>query len=161
METKMDQFIRMSEIALAEAPVVLKTVVGSCIALCLWDPGIKLGGMAHIMLPQRNGDANAPEGKYADTAVKALIRDMKKSGANTARIQAMFAGGASMFLRSKNGGFSVGDRNIDAVRELLEEHKISLSTESVGGTTGRKVMMDCSNGAVTILTLQQKMQMNN
>ena len=157
----MDRFIRMAEIKISKEPDILKTVVGSCVALCLWDPDRKLGGMAHIMMPERNGDARAAEGKYADTAVNALVRDMKKSGANIERVQAVCAGGASMFLRIPNKGKTIGDRNSLAVRQILNRLNIRISTESLGGTMGRKVIMDCSNGAVTIVTLQKKIQLNN
>lgn len=154
----MDRFIQMSEIEIAGNPVILKTIVGSCVAVCLWDPGVPVGGMAHIMLPQRNGDAKAPVGKYADTAISSLISRLKNEGANPKRFQAACVGGASMFMRGDQKGFTVGDRNIEAVKSQLAIHGIRNITESLGGRMGRKVALDCTNGAVTISTLQQKVQ---
>ena len=92
-----ETFIKMSEIYVAKAPCVIKTVVGSCIALCIWDQESKIGGMAHIMMPHHNGDLSAPKGKYADTAVDELINKMEKQGAVLKHMIATCIGGAAMF----------------------------------------------------------------
>ena len=156
----MEQFVRMSEISIDKKPAVLKTVVGSCIALCLWDSKHHIGGMVHIVLPRRNGDVKSPDGKYADTGVKALYNQMVRNGASTCNMHAICVGGASMFLQSGKNGSSIGSRNIKAVKGALSELGVEITTEAVGGVMGRKVSLNCKDGTVAITTLQQRIQWN-
>ncbi|NQT24966.1 chemotaxis protein CheD [candidate division KSB1 bacterium] len=151
----------MSEIQVEKEPIVLKTVVGSCIALCLWDPKVRIGGMAHIVMPKKNGDVDAPIGKYADTGVRSLLKQMTQNGANISRLHAMCIGGASMFMQSGKNGSSIGSRNVEAVKQELQVLGIEITTEAVGGIMGRKVSMNCNDGSITITTLQQRIQWNN
>jgi chemotaxis protein CheD len=156
----MEAFLKMSEIFVAKAPFIIKTVVGSCIALCLWDQESKIGGMAHIMLPNRNGDLSAPEGKYADTAVHALINKMQGEGALLKNMIATCIGGATMFGKIHGLTASVGERNAEIVKSLLTDYTIPIMVESVGGFAGRKVSLNCDDGSVTVTMLNKKLQMN-
>lgn len=149
----MERFVKMNEIAVAAHAGLFKTVVGSCIALCLWDSLNRVGGMGHIMLPQSNGDAAAPAGKYADTAVKALVALMMKQGGSVKNMQATCVGGASMFQNHMRKFESVGSKNYRMVQKELAGYGIPIVTQAVGGTSGRKVKMDCATGAVTISML--------
>ncbi|MBN1782470.1 chemotaxis protein CheD [bacterium] len=155
----METFLKMSEIHVARAPDIIKTVVGSCIALCIWDQETKIGGMAHIMLPERNGDIGAPPGKYADIAVQALIDQMKGKGAAEKHMIATCIGGAAMFATLTGQKMTIGDRNADIVKQYLEKYRIPIMIESVGGFAGRKVSLNCSDGAVTVTMLNKKMQL--
>jgi chemotaxis protein CheD len=157
----MENFVKMSEICVVNDASTLKTVVGSCIALCLWDGQSRIGGMAHIMMPVRNGDAGAPPGKYADTAVQALLAEMVKRGASIDRLTATCAGGASMFVFRAAEKQSVGDRNYDAVVTYLNLHRIPIRIREIGGTAGRRIHFDCSNGMICISTLMKSSIFNN
>ncbi len=157
----METFLKMSEIHVAKAPCTIKTVVGSCIALCLWDQESKVGGMAHIMLPHRNGDISAPDGKYADTAVHALINRMEKEGAVLKHMIATCIGGATMFGKLNGMMPTVGERNAEIVKSLLTDYTIPIMVESVGGFAGRKVLLNCDDGAVTVTMLNKKNQQMN
>ncbi|MFC1569485.1 chemotaxis protein CheD [bacterium] len=150
----------MSEIYVAKAPCIIKTVVGSCIALCIWDQETKIGGMAHIMMPHHNGDTSAPQGKYADIAVHALIEKMQKEGALLKNMIATCIGGAAMFGKINELKSTVGERNADIVKNLLTNYTIPIMIESVGGFAGRKVALNCNDGGVTVTMLNKKSQMN-
>ena len=149
----MERFIKMNEIYVTKDPYLIRTVVGSCIALCLWDSYHRIGGMGHIMLPQSNGDSVALPGKYADTAVKTLISIMKGKGGVISNMQASCVGGASMFQNHHPKYESVGRRNYQRVKNELAHFGIPIVTEAVGGTSGRKVEMNCATGAITISML--------
>lgn len=155
----METFLKMSEMHVAKAPCVIKTVVGSCIALCIWDQESKIGGMAHIMMPQHNGDINAPKAKYADVAVHALIENMQKEGATLKNMIATCIGGATMFGKIDGIKTTVGERNAEIVKSLLTDYTIPIMIESVGGFAGRKVALNCNDGAVTVTMLNKKLQM--
>jgi chemotaxis protein CheD len=152
----MDHFLTMSQILVAADPAEIKTVVGSCIALCLWDRRTKIGGMAHIVLPERNGDTNADEGKYADTAVSCLVSRMAARGAEPRNFMAACVGGASMFHPSRISSCAVGTKNALSVRAQLEKLKIPIAMEDVGGFSGRKVAFYCSDGKLEVTVLNRK-----
>ncbi len=141
---------------MASDPAELETVVGSCIALCLWDRKTKIGGMAHIVMPERNGDKDSPEGKYADTAVAFLFARMLESGGDPRYFSAAFVGGASMFYRSRIQTGTIGAKNALSVRKHLERLRIPITMEDVGGFAGRKVTFRCSDGKLEIRVLNPK-----
>lgn len=150
--------VRISEFRVAAAPAVLKVFgLGSCVAVALYDPGIRLGGLAHILLPgPAPGDADHQSGwnenKYADRALPALLRAMVIQGADPGRLRAKIAGGANMFPATEDmGGLAgvkhgIGDRNIEAVRCELERLGIVTAAEDVGGNRGRTVTFETATG---------------
>jgi chemotaxis protein CheD len=146
----------MTEMKVAANSEVLKTVVGSCIALCMWDNIKRVGGMVHIMYPQSNGNITEPRGKYADTAVEALLSAMFKRGCKKENITAICAGGASMFNYQNINNITIGEKNYQIIKECLSKFNILLKTKEVGGTSGRRVVMNTSDGRVMITTLDNQ-----
>lgn len=129
------------------SPEKVRTVLGSCIGVALYDTTAKIGGMAHVMLPSSTlgqGD----RGKFADTAVDWLLEEALKSGCNRRRLEVKITGGASMFGTKVDNG--IGERNVQAVKERLAHHSLRLVAEDVGGTKGRKMMLDPSTGVVEV-----------
>jgi chemotaxis protein CheD len=150
----MEHFIQIAELKVVPSPDVLKTVVGSCIALCLWDGEGRKGGMVHIMLPARGAASDASEGKFADTAVSALLDAMKHKGSPKSRLVAFIVGGASIFGRpGRTWMQSVGMQNYESVRRQLRERSIPVRMEEVGGTSGRRVVLNCADGQISVTTL--------
>ncbi len=123
--------------------------LGSCIGLTLYDPNLKLGAMVHIMLPESGGRADRP-GKYADTAVPLMVRELVALGCKNRSIVAKIAGGACMF-EYFGTGLNIGERNAEKVRVLLKECHIQLCAEDVGGKVGRSVtFLPADSGRVMI-----------
>ena len=112
--------------------------LGSCIGICLYDPGVKLGALVHIMLPINMEAGRKNTMKYADTGIRETLRQMEGHGARKARIVAKIAGGAKMFEVSGNSGLgNIGQRNIESVRMNLRREGIHIVSENVGGTVAR------------------------
>lgn len=111
--------------------------LGSCVGVVLYDPSTNVSGMSHIMLPQM-GQKQDKIGKYADTAIPALIEEMKKAGANVNRMKAKIAGGASLFDFTDDN-LQIGLRNAEAVKSKLKEYHIQISNEDLGGNRGRTI----------------------
>ncbi|NLB00706.1 MAG: chemotaxis protein CheD, partial [Methanomicrobiales archaeon] len=109
--------------------------LGSCIALILHDQRRSLAGLAHIMLPESRGEVDRP-GKFADTAIDALLGEMGRAGSTKSSITAIVVGGASMFEFSANS-LNIGERNAVAVKGLLQEQGIRIEHEETGGKVGR------------------------
>jgi chemotaxis protein CheD len=123
--------------------------LGSCIGLTLYDESLKVGAMVHIMLPESAGRKDRP-GKYADTAVPILLKELNAMGCKNRSLVAKMAGGASMF-EYFGANLNIGERNAEKIRALLKEHNIRLVKEDVGGKVGRSVtFFPQNNGKVAI-----------
>ena len=147
--------VGISELIAVRAPAVLSALgLGSCVAVILHDAEASVGGMAHVLLPTAgNAGRRKPDvpGRYAPTAVAALLADMRKLGASPSRITARLVGGASMFAGLQPPGtIQVGERNVHAARETLHRLGIRLTGEVVGGDFGRSVELDVATGKVKV-----------
>ena len=137
--------IKIGELA-ASKDKILTTIVGSCVACCIYDEKNKVIGMAHIMLPNSsmvNNDSSNLKAKYADIAIKNLIQELVKYGANTNNLKAKIVGGASVFVNENDEDmFNIGRKNVDKVKELLNQYNIKVVAEDIGGKNGRSVAFD-------------------
>lgn len=119
--------------------------LGSCVGIAVRDPVTKVGGLAHVMLPDstaiKNGNLNVA--KFADTGIVELISQMEKLGAQRSRMVAKIAGGATMFS-FQSGNHStigqVGQRNVEATKAKLKELGIKIVAEDTGANYGRTVV---------------------
>lgn len=147
--------IGMADLNVTKSPNVLQTCgLGSCVGICLWDPLTKIGGMAHIMLPQSNKAKPGNEAKFADAALPLLIEEMRKLGADKSRLVAKIAGGAQMFaFYSENDIMKIGERNAEAVKQCLQSAKIKLLAQDTGGNYGRTIEFFSENGKLYIRTI--------
>ena len=145
--------VKMAEMGVVSDDRSLKTILGSCVGIILRDPDRRVCGLAHIMLPQRHrGDST--EGKYADTAIPALLARVAKEGARQGFLQALLIGGAQMFPNGNQKLASVGNQNVAASRAILGRCRIPIVFEDTGGTAGRSVTFDNATGEVSVRTLQ-------
>ncbi|MBC7347873.1 MAG: chemotaxis protein CheD [Clostridia bacterium] len=140
----------------ARAPYWLVTLgLGSCVGVALYDPLGRLGGLAHIMLPDsRQFPGQQNPGKFADSALPVLVAEMERYGAGRTRLVAKLAGGAQMFNFSQGTSLlNIGQRNIAAVRQTLEELGIRVAGEDTGGHVGRTMMLNTGNGEVYVRSI--------
>ncbi|MHC4589347.1 MAG: chemotaxis protein CheD [Planctomycetota bacterium] len=126
---------------------VLRTLLGSCIGLALYDRKRKVGGLAHVVLPQSRGETEKP-GKFVDTAIPALIRDMKKLAGGAIEPTARIVGGANMFATEVVE--TIGKQNIEASARVLEAHRIPIVGHHCGGDKGRRMSLDTATGLIII-----------
>lgn len=148
--------VGMADLNTTSSPGVLTTLgLGSCVGICLYDPTTKIAGMAHIMLPSsKTIKNNSNLAKFADTGIEKLLDTMLKNGANKYRIVSKIAGGAQMFsFMSKNDMMKIGERNVQAVKEILNEMKIPIHAEDTGGNYGRTIEFYSENGVLLVKTI--------
>ena len=151
----MNSLIRvgMADFKVCMAPNVLTTLgLGSCVGIVLYDAGVKVGGMVHIMLPDSTKFAkNENKAKYADTGIQTLIEEMVKQGATKGRMTAKIAGGAQMFAFSSNNEMlRIGERNVEAVKSILKELRINIIAEDTGKNYGRTIEFNTDTGVLKI-----------
>jgi len=147
--------VGMADFKTAKSPDLLLTAgLGSCIGICIYDPFLKLGGMAHIMLPTASGSLGGNPAKYADTALELLLKEIADMGANRSRLRAKIAGGAQMFsFPGKPAVLKIGDRNAAAVTLELKKNGIPLLVTEVGGSFGRTIHFDVGTGELRVRTI--------
>jgi chemotaxis protein CheD len=136
--------VRMGELAVSSEPRDVLSVVGlgSCVAVVLVAPKKRAVALAHVVLPEARmtGGREAPPGKFADTAVAAMLYGLRTHKVTAKDVYAVLVGGATMFGHTHSSKLAgVGDRNIEAARDQLARHGIGVAAEDVGGTGGRSV----------------------
>jgi len=142
-----DLRIGIGELAALKSPGILRTLVGSCVGITLYDPLRKVGGMAHIVHPESNGRLDQP-GKYADTAIPDLIRDLTRLGGEQRRMVAKYAGGAKMLNAFSSN--PIGDLNVEMIERILSQLGIPVLGKDCGGKHGRRLVMDLARGTLRV-----------
>ncbi len=144
--------IHIGGLRVSREPLVIDTVLGSCIAACLYDPVSGVGGMNHFMLPEGFDPDNPASTRYGVHAMELLITEIMKLGGHRRRFQAkVFGGGHVLNIRESLDG--VPQRNIDFVRRFLNVEQIPVLNEDVGGYQARRVLFYAHTGKVFLKRL--------
>jgi chemotaxis protein CheD len=145
--------VRAGDLHVAQNGPTLVTIgLGSCVAVALYDPQTRVGGLAHVMLPDPTSARHPfPIGRFGTTAVPALLEAMERVGASRSRVTARLVGGAAMFANVlSTAARSLGNRNVDAVRKSIEDLGIPVVGEDVGADYGRTVYFHTDDGRVRV-----------
>ena len=139
--------VGMGQAVAAHAPARLTSILGSCVAITLYAPKLRLGMLSHVVLPNGNGNLSAPA-KFADTAVPYMFSVMQDRGATRSELVAKVTGGACMF----GGGrfMDIGECNARVAAAALEAIKVPLIGRDIAGTVGRRICFDLSTGELTV-----------
>lgn len=145
--------VGMADLNICKSPDGLTTLgLGSCVGIALRDPITKVGGLAHIMLPDSTAikdNTNIP--KFADTGIVELVNRIVFAGGSKSRLVAKIAGGAQMFaFQNKSSLIKVGEKNVMAVKQKLEELNIPILAEDTGENYGRTVIFYPETGDFVI-----------
>ncbi len=135
--------------------VEFNTVLGSCVATCLFDPEVETGGMNHFLLaePPRSHGKVAVDEHYGVYLMEVLINEMLANGAAKHRMRAHLYGGANM----RAGMAQIGTMNADFARRFLEHERIPLVREDLGGTSARRIEFRPAHGQVRCRTVANTM----
>ncbi len=150
--------VGMGALAVSNDPTARLSVIGlgSCVALTIVSPKQRVAGVAHVVLPDSRLAAGraAPPGKFADTAVPALVERMADKGADVRLMQAVLVGGAAMFGgRVRSSVMAIGEQNVDAITMALDLLGINVAAIDVGGVEGRSLHVDVGDGRVLARTI--------
>ncbi len=138
-------YLHPGQIYTASRAVMVTTVLGSCVSVCLWDPIAHVGGMNHFLLPSGTGDA-----RYGNAATEMLLDAMIARGALVARMVAKIFGGACTIEGFAGTKHAIGVRNIQVARTLLAAHSIPIRADQTGGRRGRKLLFHTGTGAAYV-----------
>ncbi len=142
------KFISQGDVVVSDRPVMFKTVLGSCISICLWDKRTGRGGMNHYNTPvcYRNDTVQNMCGEYA---IANLIKSMLKKGSKLKDIEAHVYGGGRTIETSDS--FQIGKRNAEIAFEVLREHGIRVKSSDTEHSHGLKILFDTSKGEIECL----------
>lgn len=139
--------LAIGQIGAARDAGLLRTFVGSCVAVALVDRRRRVAALAHVMLPASNGRATPP-GKWADTAIPEMLRRLEDLAGGPVACTAKLAGGAKMFAFA--AGVPIGEQNVAALEATLAAAGIPVTARACGGDFGRRVTLDVASGALTV-----------
>lgn len=147
--------VGIGDCKVTDEPVEMVTyALGSCIAVVIWDPVARVGGLLHFMLPEsavdRDTQGRANPYRYADTGTPLLFRAAYEKGAEKRRLVVRLAGGANVV--DAGGVFNIGRRNYAAVRKILWKAGVLVHGEDVGGAVSRTVRLEVATGRCTVST---------
>lgn len=151
--------VGISDMKIAAPPDTLITyALGSCVGTCLYDAHTKIAGLSHIMLPEsKAAPSDSTVAKFADTALPHLVRLMEQKGASRIRLKAKIAGGAQMFdvAGGNSTMWQIGERNVNAVKAILQRLGIPLMAQDVLLNYGRTLVFDPVTGIATVKSINK------
>lgn len=148
--------VGMADLAVIKNSGTLTTLgLGSCVGVAIYDPVSKVAGLLHLMLPSsktiRN---NSNPAKFADTGMELLLKEVTRQGAKKHRLVCKLAGGAQMFsFGKKNDIMKIGERNVIATKEILQDLNIPIISEDTGGNFGRTIELYAETGNLLVKTI--------
>lgn len=145
--------VGMADLNICSSPDAITTLgLGSCVGIILYDPILKIAGLAHIMLPDSTQiRSNENVAKFADTGIETLLKQLLQKGALRTRMVAKIAGGAQMFAFSaENAMLSIGKKNVMATKKKLNELGIPIVAEDTGNSYGRTIEFYPETGELLI-----------
>lgn len=155
--------VGIGEFAVSQDPgaEIVTHALGSCIAVCIWDPAQRVGGLLHFLLPDSKINperARQQIGAFADTGIPALFQAAYKYGLDKKRCEVRLVGGAEISAVAA-GSLRVGKRNVLAARNMLWHNGVMIRAEATGGTVPRTVRLSVDDGRVEISTGRESAQL--
>jgi len=145
-------FLLPGEYCVVSEPTCIATLLGSCVAVCLWDRWGKVAGMNHFLLP-RGPQGNCSSTRYGDVAINSLMKSIAQLGSKPQTLKAQIFGGGAVVKHLTSVGSNVGEKNIKFAQSRLAKYGIRIVHQDIGGNQGRKIYLDSTTGEVTVKTI--------
>jgi chemotaxis protein CheD len=152
-------FLQPGEFYFGDEKTRIRTLLGSCVAVTLWHPRKRIGGMCHYMLPTRptnsgmkGGADPALDGRYADEAMQLFMRELRTAKTRPGEYQVKLFGGGNMFAGGDGAKrhLNISERNVEVGREMIMKLGFRLAAEDLGGKGHRNVILELWNGDVWV-----------
>jgi chemotaxis protein CheD len=145
-------YLHPGQLHVATEPTLVTTILGSCVAVCLWDITQGIGGINHYLLPV--GLKTASNGlRYGNVAIEHLLEKLERTGARRSNLRAKVFGGACVLDAMRDRANHLGDKNVEMAQRVLAEAGIPVVASDVGGSRGRKLIFYPHDGTVLVKLL--------
>ena len=149
-----EYFLNPGELIFSKKPAIIKTVLGSCVAVIMYDKVNKYGGMCHYLLPQAPSDEQSST-KYGDVAIYTMLyKFIKQNGSRREDLVASICGGAFIIFDEREI-FFIGDKNVDIATTILRKEKILIKQMYTGGDHGKRVYFNTQTNKIIVQTLEK------
>jgi chemotaxis protein CheD len=145
------RYLQPGQLFVAKTPTTITTILGSCVAVCLWDAERRVGGLNHFMLPMVAGSAAASP-RFGNVAMNELFAKMRDAGARLPFLRARVIGGACMFEAMRSSAH-LGRKNADFALDALSKRGIEVVQVEVGGNRGRKLIFNTDEGSACLTSI--------
>ena len=154
-ETINTVYLQPGELFIAKRPVIITTLLGSCVSICFHAKAHKVGTMCHCLLPSSSEKATDQPFRYIDQTIKYMILKMREMNIPKEKITSKIFGGADMFGAGPSSGpavgrLAVGRQNIEKTKNILWDYDIPIEKEHIGGNRGRKIFFHTGTGEVSV-----------
>ena len=141
-----EKFLQPGEIIFSSNPMLVTTILGSCVSVCIFDKVKKIGGICHYYLPTADRMGVDDRNKYAEYAIPNLLREFKNVRSNQLDLTAKIIGGGYVIESLEIKDVHVGSENIKAAIRILEKFSINIESRAIGGSSGKKVRFETHTG---------------
>ena len=145
------RFLQPGHLVIATLPTQVTTILGSCVAVCLWDITKRIGGINHFMLPLHSGSGTASP-RFGNVAMKELLDGLRAAGARQPFLQARVFGGACMFAQMQSTSH-LGKKNVGVALDFLAKNGVEVVQVDTGGNRGRKLIYRTDEGSACLTTI--------
>lgn len=143
-------FLHPGEMYASVEPANITIILGSCVAVCLFNKRLSVGGATHYLLPTLGSEGFASP-RYGDIAIRRLLQELHQLGSRNIDLRAHVFGGASMLQAFRSGSSElIGNKNVVLALDMLERESIPIEKRDTGGMQSRKITMRTDTGATTL-----------
>lgn len=142
-------YLHPGQLLVALVPTTIVTILGSCVAVSLFDPQLGIGGLNHFLLPQW-ADTSVSNTRFGAPAMRRLMEEMRLKGADPRRLEAKIFGGGCVLDAMRDSGSQLGEQNVLLARSFLDDWGVPVVASDTGGFRGRKLRFDTGSGEVWI-----------
>jgi chemotaxis protein CheD len=145
------RFLQPGQLVVSTEPMQITTILGSCVAVCLWDLRLRIGGLNHFMLPHYSGSGTSSP-RFGNVAMVELLAGMRAIGAKLPFLQARVFGGAAMFAHMQTSDH-LGQKNADLALDFLARNGVEIVQVDTGGNRGRKLVYRTDEGSTCLTSI--------
>jgi chemotaxis protein CheD len=142
-------FVHPGQLFVSSDPLWISTILGTCVAICLYDPISRVGGLNHYLLPHWVGHGQSST-KFGNIATQILLEKVVAAGAHKARLEAKVFGGMCRNTSGMSKAKDLGGNNVELALKLLNGASIPVIAQSVGGERGRRILFNLKDGSTWV-----------
>lgn len=145
-------YLQPGQVVVTSQACSVTTILGSCVAVCVWDPALRVGGMNHYLLPYWAGSERASP-RFGNIATRGLVDGLISLGSSPRSMKARIVGGACVLAAFRQSGRHLGLSNVEVASRVLGDLGVPVVTEDVGGDRGRRIEFQTDDGRLHVRTV--------